>query len=323
MAAPQAHTISLRHPSNRRTRRTPTTKPLPKRSRHTAHRGPKPRKTEPHLFHRSRADETGWWAEWHQPNHTCDHFALESEICRFLNKLVKTASPPPKTAGHEQWSPRTRGWSPASIATDVPVGVVPAHAGVVPPGSSHRSPCPGGPRARGGGPRAIGREIGRNEWSPRTRGWSRGAQAEIARRTVVPAHAGVVPPCGANGHRPWSGPRARGGGPKTDPGQIHRESVVPAHAGVVPHPCEEDRDTNRGPRARGGGPPAIVHPTGWTAWSPRTRGWSRHRPHAPPPQRVVPAHAGVVRTDRGRSRGRSRGPRARGGGPPGSSSSSW
>ncbi len=71
--------------------------------------------------------------------------------------------------------------------------VVPAHAGVVPTRNSVSVTTACGPRARGGGPDALGLEVPKSEWSPRTRGWSVEWMADKARETVVPAHAGVVP----------------------------------------------------------------------------------------------------------------------------------
>ncbi len=252
-----------------------------------------------------------------------------------------------------EWSPRTRGWShraqcaqrrlgvvpahagvvPAMDIVAVSWGVVPAHAGVVPRGDGPPARGARGPRARGGGPAhsAGGTDAARwsprtrgwsrwragrdgEVWSPRTRGWSRLATSSTAARTVVPAHAGVVPARQEHWREVASGPRARGGGPGNRNPRIRRGQwsprtrgwsrprrppvthlrVVPAHAGVVPRTSRPRRPFSCGPRARGGGPPSP----------------------APLPQTVVvvPAHAGVVLgvAFRGR-RARTGGPRAHGG----------
>ncbi len=192
------------------------------------------------------------------------------------------------------WSPRTRGWSPASRSEPV---------------------RPGGPRARGGGPTFRLNETGSPGWSPRTRGWS---PVRVLRRRghgVVPAHAGVVPsPGGASGFG-TCGPRARGGGPGLCGGTDASPAVVPAHAGVVPASAATFIAVVCGPRARGGGPRPPLPRGGGGLWSPRTRGWSRHRVRDGRRAVVVPAHAGVVPRWPRRGRRGTRGPRARGGGP--------
>ncbi len=110
------------------------------------------------------------------------------------------------------WSPRTRGWSPDRCPAQAPRIVVPAHAGVVPSGPCVRPRPPGGPRARGGGPRTSVSsrpssrwsprtrggpsetvpEVRSVQWSPRTRGWTLGSHRDHIRRVAVPAHAGVA-----------------------------------------------------------------------------------------------------------------------------------
>ncbi len=256
--------------------------------------------------------------------------------------MAKPASPSPKPPGHEQWSPRTRGWSWLAAMTTQSVTVVPAHAGVVP---ARRACCAcrrSGPRARGGGPSAIDWVIIGGEWSPRTRGWSRGAppdvdrlwsprtrgwslQARLRRRgvQVVPAHAGVVPhPRHApDAHRQWS-PRTRGWS-LADVVDAALPVVVPAHAGVVPSSPANTGRPGSGPRARGGGPYPVNAPAAMDEWSPRTRGWSRRRVHRLQHRRVVPAHAGVVPSTTQRRSSRKGGPRARGGGPTASIMSRW
>ncbi len=156
------------------------------------------------------------------------------------------------------WSPRTRGWSLQDRASYDCDRVVPAHAGVVLCATSGTARPLCGPRARGGGPGPPPPQPSAPLWSPRTRGWSRGAGHRRVGVGVVPAHAGVVPGgCGARA-RLAGGPRARGGGPHSaipirtrelwsprtrgwSPGCPHGwppAQVVPAHAGVVPrHGC--------------------------------------------------------------------------------------
>ncbi len=188
----------------------------------------------------------------------------------------------------KRWSPRTRGWSHQRRPHLHRRRVVPAHAGVVPGRPRCRAASRCGPRARGGGP--LSRRISPFMvlWSPRTRGWSRWLPSTPVRRTVVPAHAGVVPRCRRRGLCPSRGPRARGGGPFG--------SAFTADA------------TKWSPRTRGW-PPRT------RGWSPRTRGWSPRRSHPGRLREVVPAHAGVVPGRPPRTGRALRGPRARGGGP--------
>ncbi len=152
------------------------------------------------------------------------------------------------------WSPRMRGWSRQVCVHRCRDGVVPAHAGLVPSNSSSsRSPC-SGPRACGVGPSRGIIRANSDAWSPRMRGWSLLQRARHFRKSVVPAHAGLVPE-GARGLiSRKGGPRACGVGPRlTEAGFLCEEwsprmrgwsrschrirprpGVVPAHAGLVP-----------------------------------------------------------------------------------------
>ena len=91
-------------------------------------------------------------------------------------------------------SPRTRGWSPARSRAATCSPVLPAHAGMVPWSSRQERAPASAPRARGDGP--YGRQRHRSpEWcSPRTRGWSPDPGQIAFAPTVLPAHAGMVPP---------------------------------------------------------------------------------------------------------------------------------
>ncbi len=189
--------------------------------------------------------------------------------------------------------------------------MVPAHAGVVPPASVPAAAGTDGPRARGGGPSHIGATAISMPWSPRTRGWSPATPRRHPHRGDGPRHAGwsrredqarghrgVVP-----AHAGWS--------------QVHAHAlvsgqVVPAHAGVVPATRSPSPPRCRGLRARGDGPVLGTVSEIFKAWSPRTRGWSRHRDLQPPVARVVPAHAGVVPTSGRTTCVGGHGPRERG-----------
>ncbi len=211
-------------------------------------------------------------------------------------------------------SPRLRGWSPAEHPAGRHRRVVPAPAGVVPPGRGSRRTATGRPRACGGGPGRLDDPQNESVSSPRLRGWSRRLRATLAGPRVVPAPAGVVPPSDAvacpRGRRPracgggpsgstsivegsWSSPRLRGWSPSR-PSAAARKSVVPAPAGVVPSLSRMTRSTRGRPRACGGGPGAGVRAQLTLGSSPRLRGWSRSGVHAAAGRKVVPAPAGVV-----------------------------
>ena len=166
-------------------------------------------------------------------------------------------------------SPRTRGWSLGQAATGSPGPVLPAHAGMVPPGAARGLPHPRAPRARGDGPYAAVLRRIQQLCSPRTRGWSLPAAAIPFHRPVLPAHAGMVPSAGA-----VPAPRTRGWSPLdqqvTNPG-----AVLPAHAGMVPAGSTSGTAMACAPRARGDGPETRKAPSERRKCSPRTRGWSQ------------------------------------------------
>jgi hypothetical protein len=159
--------------------------------------------------------------------------------------------------------------------------------------------------------------------------------------TLLPAHAGMVPPPSRTFISHFAAPRARGDGPTAflaasnkltcsprtrgwSPHHGHAGAVgrlLPAHAGMVPaHPRWSGR-SSPAPRARGDGPVEHRRRSRSGGCSPRTRGWSRLHPghlHAP---LLLPAHAGMVPPWR-RTGARPRSaPRARGDGP--AISSGW
>ncbi len=213
--------------------------------------------------------------------------------------------------GMGRWSPRVRGWSPAGLLGSEDAGVVPARAGVVPPGHPPTAKQTGGPRACGGGPNPWFLLCELCGWSPRVRGWSRSAPHDRMYVGVVPARAGVVPAETGCTPRCPGGPRACGGGPTLRLPRMGslmwsprvrgwsqrsaricgRAPVVPARAGVVPRFSWRRRSWRRGPRACGGGPGNSLRVSGGLLWSPRVRGWPRgdDDPYLPAP--VVPAYA--------------------------------
>ena len=90
-------------------------------------------------------------------------------------------------------SPRTRGWSRQGPEGLRPVGVLPAHAGMVPSSAPRSRARPSASRARGDGPRPPPADFFSSMCFPRTRGWSPASRGTERRKSVLPAHAGMVP----------------------------------------------------------------------------------------------------------------------------------
>jgi len=151
-------------------------------------------------------------------------------------------------------SPRTRGWSRRRLPPQPVLGLLPAHAGMVPgvPGTSTSAGA--APRARGDGPTTARTLPGVRACSPRTRGWSPCDSGDSPVRPLLPAHAGMVPNYGPLSWRYGAAPRARGDGPMLQGVQAQnvvcsprtrgwshhrvgsglRPDLLPAHAGMVP-----------------------------------------------------------------------------------------
>ena len=196
-------------------------------------------------------------------------------------------------------SPRTRGWSWFWRWRKGMRLVLPAHAGMVRTSETGGLVSVGAPRARGDGP--SNRQARRDSYrcSPRTRGWSGSCPIHGVRETVLPAHAGMVPPPPAR--RPWPrrAPRARGDGPResrrSEPGRVcsprtrgwsrprrrleGQARVLPAHAGMVRAHSRPTRTSGSAPRARGDGPRNLLCRRSVRKCSPRTRGWSGQHDH--------------------------------------------
>ncbi len=153
---------------------------------------------------------------------------------------------------------------------------------------------PRSPRASGGGPAMIAYVQAAAPFSPRERGWSEQivALGELAR--VLPARAGVVRQHPAVAAENCRSPRASGGGPSA-PGRWQVGGWF-------------------SPRERGWS--ADVEPGGpLLAFSPRERGWSGPGDRRDRGGAVLPARAGVVRRIRSAHEPFPCSPRASGGGP--------
>ncbi len=113
--------------------------------------------------------------------------------------------------------------------------------------------------------------------------------------------------------RPFS-PRERGWSARARPRWCHH-GVLPARAGVVRSRRATRSRAPSSPRASGGGPAPTLVAAGVDPFSPRERGWSDGADARRAGASVLPARAGVVRSDRRPSACGPRSPRASGGGP--------
>ncbi len=191
------------------------------------------------------------------------------------------------------------------------------------------------PRARGGHPDSPRAGICSMMSSPRSRVSSSGHTEKPARRSVVPALAGVIHTASAPAPTVPCRPRARGGHPgltRSDysytgssprsrgssflAGCISRRpGVVPALAGVILFLTMLPDVAERRPRARGGHPSGRLASHCMDESSPRSRGSSPFLPACAYSRRVVPALAGVIPSRGSCSPPPVRRPRARGGHP--------
>ena len=128
-------------------------------------------------------------------------------------------------------SPRTRGWSRQGPEGLRPVGVLPAHAGMVPSSAPRSRARPSASRARGDGPRPPPADFFSSMCFPRTRGWSPRVQQRSRGRRVLPAHAGMVPRSSNRRGMGFRAPRARGDGPLRAEGQSEENQCSPRTRG--------------------------------------------------------------------------------------------
>ncbi len=212
-------------------------------------------------------------------------------------------------------SPRTRGWSQHRGDRCANPGLLPAHAGMVPRDPTRWSAVGSAPRARGDGPFDTGRAQHGITCSPRTRGWSPSARWPRRSRTLLPAHAGMVPSTSSPSTTMSAAPRARGDGPVVQGLWNGIQGCSPRTRGWSPPGLARDRCPGAAPRARGDGPAADVVVVPAVICSPRTRGWSRPGQPGHAHRGLLPAHAGMVPARTRRRVRRTPAPRARGDGP--------
>jgi len=199
-----------------------------------------------------------------------------------------------RASREQDCSPRMRGWSHDRRRHRAHRDLLPAHAGLVPRLDSERVPERPAPRAWGVGPAGVGGAAGDVICSPRMRGWSRRNKSEKDWRSLLPAHAGLVPSAVSGVQPRAAAPRACGVGPcrlmlscsasccsprmrgwsRAVRNAHHRADLLPAHAGLVPAGASTPVRRRAAPHACGVGPWSMSPPLRVSNCSPPMRGWS-------------------------------------------------
>ena len=171
------------------------------------------------------------------------------------------------------------------------------------------------PRSRGDVPGIINADDAAREFSPLTRGCSRGRYRVPRDGNVFPAHAGMFPAPANVTTIPASFPRSRGDVPRTHVlkhrketfspltrgcSHLHQAPIVahwvfPAHAGMFPPLAGPVYAAPGFPRSRGDVPGTINIQILQNKFSPLTRGCSLLWARGDGSPLVFPAHAGMFR----------------------------
>ena len=169
------------------------------------------------------------------------------------------------------------------------------------------------PRAGGGQPFSVRARRTWGQSSPRRRGSACPDGVRGQGSSVLPAQAGVSRTGSDPRSRPSGPPHAGGGQPPViiPPQPIEESSprrrgsavaapcgwrqvmVLPAQAGVSRRGAARSSRPTRPPRAGGGQPAVLPGLSVLVESSPRRRGSAGRSPRGEPPQRVLPAQAGV------------------------------
>ena len=217
---------------------------------------------------------------------------------------------------------RRRGSSPLTRGKLDELGVIAAHAGLIPAHAgkttqdAYTALCKRAhPRSRGEN-RTRGIEVpGFQGSSPLTRGKLGPAHVGVGSKGLIPAHAGKTHEVSHPTWDPWAHPRSRGennsliGSLRHDKGsspltrgkrpQIHtaslRRGLIPAHAGKTPPRRTPSRLTGAHPRSRGENTLIRADDKTFKGSSPLTRGKRNEHLQALRRSGLIPAHAGKTR----------------------------
>ena len=233
-------------------------------------------------------------------------------------------------------SPRSRGWTLRTGASDESAIGFPALAGMDPMAARDSILSGRIPRARGDGPSMRVPPRSPTMDSPRSRGWTGDAAKTGWLTRGFPALAGMDPTCAGRASSSGRIPRARGDGPSRRIAAFRSSLDSPRSRGWTPPRdvaalvrdgfpalAGMDLDKTRGaagsgriPRARGDGPRQGSSQPGPRRDSPRSRGWTPTGAPTYASEHGFPALAGMDPRVAGTMTCHPRIPRARGDGPP-------
>ena len=130
-------------------------------------------------------------------------------------------------------SPHPRGWSRLGLVHARLPLLLPAPAGMVPSPRSCGRWATAAPRTRGDGPACARSSPAWLPCSPHPRGWSRMGVERNTLDALLPAPAGMVPPCPSTTTRLAAAPRTRGWS-RWEGESVRVLDLLPAPAGMVP-----------------------------------------------------------------------------------------
>ena len=240
-----------------------------------------------------------------------------------------TRRPLPATTGS---SPLTRGKCPSRLRCCRGSGLIPAHAGKIPPRTRSHHGAWAHPRSRGENFAEAGISTSMRGSSPLTRGKYRLPSRCHRRHGLIPAHAGKIRSAGAAGGRLRAHPRSRGenlliahlllllrGSSPLTRGKYRQyrpasagSGLIPAHAGKIRLRTADTVRPRAHPRSRGENEAGDEKGSTFEGSSPLTRG--KYAPVGPPVGRrgLIPAHAGKILAEPTRTMTLRAHPRSRG-----------
>ena len=221
-----------------------------------------------------------------------------------------------KSGGPRGSSPLTRGKLLPVISGLLGQGLIPAHAGKTPPSSLEASLHGAHPRSRGENAYKAYNLARRRGSSPLTRGKREHGPAWVAGVGLIPAHAGKTRVTMSGSSLRGAHPRSRGENSKSlwSMLRIHGSSpltrgksrgaglgytgpgLIPAHAGKIRTRRGSRLRSEAHPRSRGENRAEIAAIQTRAGSSPLTRGKCEGGRGLGDGERLIPAHAGKIRT---------------------------
>ncbi|MGY3341174.1 hypothetical protein ACVW0K_007367 [Streptomyces filamentosus] len=209
----------------------------------------------------------------------------------------------------DDYSPLAQGWTLRPVGGGLHLHLLPARAGMDPPGGVRWTRSPSASRSRGDGPSNSAFAVDITVCSPLARGWPHHQAPGGFFDMLLPARAGMDPRCPSTRWRRGPAPRSRGDGPdlarvvvgpngcsplawgwtrsRDVPG--HPDVLLPARAGMDPAAGLPARRCTSAPCSRGDGPETHHWVEGNNGCSPRPRGWTGDAKNQDIPGLLLPA----------------------------------